>query len=264
MEKLDTIIFDVDGTMADTEEVHRLAFNFVFDEYGLDWNWTPALYEQLLAISGGRERITAYGKELRSRFGSDDEFRDFVITMHQAKTRKYAAMLTEGEVRLRSGVRRLIDEARAAGITLAIATSSAYTNAETLLDNNLPPGWRDWFSAIETCDSISQKKPSPAVYNAVISKLGCDVECTLALEDTPNGLFAASAAGLATIVTTHRFTRDQAFPDAALVVDSVGEPDAPFKLAAGNAFGHQWVNLALIDALLLERANAEYKKRKTA
>lgn len=261
---LQAIIFDVDGTLADTEEVHRLAFNRIFSDVGLDWQWTPALYAELLAISGGRERITAFGCDLRPRFDSDEAFNDFVLTIHRAKTRRYAAMLTEGDVALRPGIRRLIDEARAAGITLAIATSSAYTNAETLLDNNLPPGWRDWFSAIETCDSVDQKKPSPAVYEAVIRQLGIPCENIIALEDTPNGLAAATAAGVRTVVTTHRYTRDCDFAEAALVVDSAGEPDAPMNVAAGDACGHRWLTPALFDLLLAAAAGDDLPVRRTA
>lgn len=253
MKTLQGIIFDVDGTLADTEDVHRLAFNHVFQEYGLDWNWTPELYRELLTISGGRERIADYGRRLRRRFPSDEAFDEFVVTMHKAKTRKYAAMLTEGQVRLRPGIRRLLDEARDAGLKLGIATSSARSNIETLLDNNLPPGWRQWFSAFETCDSVPQKKPSPAVYLAALAQLGTAARHTVALEDTRNGLAAARGAGLVTIVTTHRFTRDHDFPDADLVVDSAGEPSAPFTVLQGCADGHRYIDLALFETLLLRR-----------
>ena len=269
MDKLKAIIFDVDGTLADTEEVHRLAFNYVFSEFGLQWQWTPDLYRDLLATSGGRERITQYGASLRSRFDTDSEFEEFVVTMHRAKTRKYAAMLTEGEVALRPGVKRFLEEARAAELTLAIATSSALSNAETLLDNNLPPGWRDWFSVIETCDSVKEKKPSPAVYNAVLKQLDprIDLSSIVVLEDTMNGLNAASAAGLGTIVTTHRYTRHHSFEGALIVVDSLGEPDAPFTLAEGDAHGASYVDIELADRLLQARANgahAEHPLRATA
>ncbi len=251
---LQAIIFDVDGTLADTEEVHRLAFNRVFSEYGLDWNWTPELYRELLAISGGRERIGVFGADLASRFESAADFDDFVLCLHQGKTRRYAAMLTEGEVALRPGIRRLLLTARDAGLVLGIATSSARGNVETLLDNNLPPGWRAWFAAIETCESVPQKKPSPAVYQAVLARIGVDPSNVVALEDTQNGARAASAAGLLTIVTTHRYTQEHTFPSATLVVDSAGEPDRPFKLNQGDSAGHRYLDLALFEHLLATRA----------
>ena len=256
MKRLKAIIFDVDGTLADTEELHRLAFNHSFSEFGLEWNWTPELYEQLLSISGGRERIAAYGKDLRGRFPSDAEFDEFVASLHKAKTRKYAAMLTEGEIALRPGVPRLLDEAREAGLALAIATSSALSNAETLLDNNLPPGWRDWFTAIETCDSVPHKKPSPAVYRAVLNQLETSSRHSVALEDTPNGLRAAMGAGLTTVVTSRRFTRRHDFKYAELVIDSMGEPDEPFIIAAGAAYGHHYLGIELLDELLSNQVQA--------
>lgn len=258
MLKLHAIVFDVDGTLADTEEVHRLAFNRVFGEYGLDWHWSAEQYCELLAISGGRERITAYGAELRKRFATPAAFDDFVLDLHRAKTRRYAAMLADGEVCLRPGIRRLIDEARNAGVVLAIATSSARSNVEALLDNNLPAGWRDWFAAIETCDSVPQKKPSPAVYQAVMRRLGRPLHATVALEDTQNGLRAAHAAGLLTVVTTHRFTRTHTFPDAALVLDSAGEPGRPFQVLAGDALGHDYLDVTLFEALLAARAQSDF------
>jgi HAD superfamily hydrolase (TIGR01509 family) len=255
--RLQAIVFDVDGTLADTEEVHRLAFNRVFAEHGLDWHWNPEEYCRLLAISGGLERITAYGAALRKRFADAAAFDDFVRDLHRAKTRRYGAMLAEGEVRLRPGIRRLIDEARAAGIVLAIATSSARANCEALLDNNLPPGWRDWFAAIETCDSVPQKKPSPAVYQAVLRGLGLPAAGVIALEDTQNGLRAALAAGLLTVITTHRFTRAHTFPGAALVLDSAGEPAQPFTVLAGDAHGRTLLDLSLIETLLVARERTD-------
>ena len=250
MRHLDAIIFDVDGTLADTEEMHRQAFNRAFREFDLDWDWTPALYEELLTVSGGRERIRYYGQDLAERFSHQDELLRFVRDVHRVKTGIYGEMLVEGRLPLRPGIERLIGEARQAGIKLAIATSSAFSNAKTLLDNNLPADWMSWFTAIETCDSVPQKKPSPAVYQAVLGKLGVALERVIAVEDTQNGLAAATAAGLTTIVTTHFFTRNHHFPHAALVVDSIGEPGDPFTVAHGDVGEHQYVDLELIDRLL--------------
>jgi phosphoglycolate phosphatase-like HAD superfamily hydrolase len=174
MKHLEAVIFDVDGTLADTEDVHRLAFNRAFKEFDLDWNWTPKLYEELLRISGGRERITYYGADLAQRFPNKDAFNHFVRDLHGVKTQIYAEMLNAGEVPLRPGVKRLLAEIRAANLTLGIATSSTYSNLKTLLDRNLPADWMSWFSAIVSCDTVTEKKPSPAVYQAVLDSLEID------------------------------------------------------------------------------------------
>ncbi|NNL99153.1 MAG: HAD-IA family hydrolase [Gammaproteobacteria bacterium] len=254
MESLNAIIFDCDGTLADTEETHRQAFNLAFAEFGLDWDWTPTLYAELLAISGGRERMYAYGTELRANFTNDQAYRRFIADLHKLKTTLYANLIRNGHVPLRSGVRRLIDEARAAGVTLAIATSTQASNVAALLDINLPADWRDWFTVIKSCDEVDEKKPSPAVYTAVLDALGLDPAGCVAIEDTLNGLLAADAAGLTTVITAHYYTRHCHFPQAAVVIDSMGNPAEPFRLLAGDAHGHDYLDLALIDELLGERS----------
>lgn len=253
MNFLQGLIFDVDGTLADTEDCHRQAFNRAFKAFGLDWDWTPKLYEELLVVSGGRERITYYGADLARDFAHAEEFAEFVRRLHSAKTDIYAAMIREGEVRLRPGVLRLIEEAREAGLKLGIATSSAYSNLEALLDQNLGAGWPARFAAIATADTVTPKKPSPAVYRAVLAGLGVPAEACVAIEDTENGLQAATAAGLATVVTTHYFTRHHHFPTAAIVCDSLGEADWTPRVAAGDLHDQPCVNLALLDRLLAER-----------
>jgi len=253
MKQLKAIIFDVDGTLADTEEVHRQAFNRAFKEFDLDWNWSPVLYEELLAISGGRERITYYGADLAERFQHPEEFSHFVRDLHEVKTRIYAEMLNSSEVPLRPGVERLLNETRESGLTLAIATSSTFSNLKTLLDRNLPENWMSWFSAIATCDTVSAKKPSPAVYQSVLDILQIDPAYGVALEDTVNGCLAATAAGLTAVITTHFYTRHHHFPNAALVVDSLGEKDRPFKLIDGDPGDSELVDVALLRRLATER-----------
>ena len=148
MKQLEAVIFDVDGTLADTEEVHRQAFNEAFKEFELDWNWTPSLYEELLAISGGRERIAYYGADLVEQFHTLDKFTHYVRDIHEVKTRIYTELLNDGEIPLRPGVERLLNEIRESGLTLGIATSSTFSNLRTLLDQNLPKNWMSWFSAL--------------------------------------------------------------------------------------------------------------------
>jgi HAD superfamily hydrolase (TIGR01509 family) len=257
MKQLEAIIFDVDGTLADTEDVHRRAFNQAFKEFELDWNWTPTLYEELLAISGGRERITYYGADLVEQFGNQDKFAHYVRDIHEVKTRIYAEMLNDGEIPLRPGVERLLGEIRDSGLTLAIATSSTFSNLKTLLDRNLPEKWMSWFAAIASCDTVSKKKPSPAVYNSVLSILKLDPSHAVAIEDTVNGCLAATNAGLATVITTHFFTRHHYFPKADLVVDSLGESDRPFKLIDGDAGAATLVDVALLEHLVAQRNELE-------
>jgi len=250
MNSLQALIFDVDGTLADTEELHRQAFNLVFHEYSIPWRWSPRLYERLLAVSGGRERIHCYMREQLTKGPADILTPDLIKEIHARKTTCYAELIKAGHLKLRPGVARLLGEARAAGIRLALATSSARSNLDTLLDMNLPADWRDWFAAIKTCDSVPEKKPSPAVYLAVLRALALPATSCIALEDTQNGLRAARAAGLTTVITTHRYTQGRAFPGAALVSDGLGEPDAPCTVAGGKLAGGACVTLDALRKLL--------------
>jgi beta-phosphoglucomutase-like phosphatase (HAD superfamily) len=254
MMQLEAVIFDVDGTLADTEEVHRRAFNRAFKEFDLDWNWTPKIYEELLSISGGYERITYYAGDLAEQFRHAGEFSRFAQDVHKVKSRFYIEMLEAGEIPLRTGVRRLLEEIRDSQLMLAIATSSTYANLKTLLDRNLPANWMSWFSAISTCDTITKKKPSPAVYESVLGILEIGPTRAIAIEDTVNGCLSATAAGLSSVITTHFFTRNHHFPSAAIVLDSLGDQDAPFKIIRGDAGTKEFVDLELLEQLVARRA----------
>jgi len=250
MNQLEAIIFDVDGTIADTEELHRQAFNRAFAEFTIPWEWNPTLYESLLEISGGRERINHYMRAELAKGPAEILTPDLIKLVHARKTEIYAELLRAGQLKLRPGVARLLGEARAAGIRLALATSSARSNLDTLLDLNLPPGWRRWFSAIETCDSVPEKKPSPAVYLAALRALGVAAANCVAIEDTVNGLGAASAAGIVAVITTHTYTRSHRFDGAALVVDSLGEPAQPCEVSGGSLDGEACVSVAALRRLV--------------
>ncbi len=247
---LRALIFDVDGTLADTEEFHRQAFNEAFNDFGLDWEWTPDLYAGLLAISGGRERILHYA----ARTGVHHDrstLPEFAAEVHRAKSIHYGRMLRAGHIPLRTGVRRLLNEAREQKIHLAIATSTAYVNVKTLLEMNLGADWQAWFSVVASCDVVEEKKPSAAVYHHVLNKLELPPSACIAFEDTVNGLKAATSAHIRTIITTHYFTRHQPFPGAALVVNHLGEPEHPFKRVSGIEPDINYVNLALLKQLQL-------------
>jgi len=161
-------------------------------------------------------------------------------------------MLVEGHVKLRPGVRRILEECKDAGLRMAIATSSQLSNVTTLLDNNLPSNWQSWFEIIASCDIVEDKKPSPAVYEYVMAQLKVLPENCLALEDTRNGFLSGQAACIHTVITTHYFTCNNDFEGAPLVVDTLGEPDKPFMISGGDPdliehIGHEGINYVSVD-----------------
>lgn len=246
MHTLQGLVLDVDGTLADTEEFHRRAFNQAFADFGLDWHWSRAHYVDLLSISGGLERMRAYAQGLGSAMRPVRDLAHFCRDLHRHKTALYRSMLASGGPQLRPGVRRLIDEARAAGLRLGLATSTARGNVRQLLDPLLPAGWEGWFEAIVTCDEVAEKKPSDAAYREALRLMGLPARHCVAVEDTVNGLRAALAAGLRTIVTTHYFTEMQAFPGASLVVDQLGEPEAGCRVTSSRVGPVRWVDLNVL------------------
>ena len=247
---LQAIVFDMDGTLADTEEIHRQAFNRAFAEFGFEWQWSPEEYHDLLSISGGRERIRQYLVTKRERQRSTAALRQLALTVHKRKSQVYRELLSAGHVVLRPGVKRLLQEARAQSIRLAIATSSSRRNVETLLTTTLGAESAGLFRAFATCDVVEDQKPSPAIYQYALAELGIEPEHAVAIEDTRNGNLAARTAGLKTIITTHRYTRDNDFRGAALVLDQLGEPDQQFLVLTGEAHGATFVNLDLLRRIL--------------
>ena len=244
------IIFDVDGTLADTEEIHRRAFNAAFREFNLDWEWSQSDYIRLLAISGGRERIRSCLQSDPAISGTINNTRAYAQRVHKRKSEIYRDILKNEHIRLRSGIERLLLEAVEKNIRLAIATSSSRPNVETLIINNLGEEALALFDAIVTCDIVADKKPSPAVYQFALARLGLQPMHCIAIEDTTNGNRAALAAGLKTIITTHQFTLDSDFTNASLVLDQLGDPGSPFSVICGDAFGKQCVDIALLDTIL--------------
>lgn len=250
MKKPVALIFDVDGTLADTErEGHRVAFNRAFKEAGLEWDWSIPLYGDLLKITGGKERIQYFldtaGKNLPRPAGLDK----FIPVLHAAKTVHYTRMLETGAIPLRPGVVRLLDEARSLGIRLAIATTTTPANVTTLLINTLGAESLDWFEVIAAGDVVPAKKPAPDIYVFTLNQMGLEPHQCLAFEDSANGVRAALGAGLRTIVTINEYTAQENFEGASLVIDQLGDPGAPFRVIKGHVWDHRWVDVALLRKL---------------
>jgi len=248
---LKALIFDVDGTLADTErDGHRVAFNLAFKQAGLDWDWTPELYGELLEVTGGKERIWHYVENFRPDFQPPVDFPQQVAALHASKTRFYEQLAAEASIPLRPGVVRLLCEARDAGLRLAIATTTTPANVTALLAHSGVPDLESWFEVIGAGDIVPEKKPAPDIYEDVLQQMELAPEECIAFEDSYNGILASRGAALATVVTVNDYTRDHQFDDALIVLDSLGEPRQPFKVLAGpDVNGHQYLDLELLRRL---------------
>ena len=222
---LQALIFDVDGTLADTESAHLAAFNHAFAEFGLDWHWDEALYTELLHISGGKERIQHYWRATQPDLREMEAMalQETVNRLHELKTAAYESAVNDGAVSLRPGVLTLMDEALAAGLQLAIATTTSPVNIAALLRRAVGPDWRRNFTAIGDASTAPIKKPNPQVYLQMLTALKLEAAQCLAFEDSSNGLRSATAAGLATVITPTRYTAHHDFGGALQVVPDLSQ-----------------------------------------
>lgn len=229
---LTALIFDVDGTLAETEDLHRQGFNRAFQTLGLPWHWSPDLYAELLKVMGGKERLVHY----IDRFHPEeaDGLKRRMPEIHDLKTRFYGELAEEGLLGLRPGIGRLVGEARAAGVRLAVATTTSRPNIDLLLRLNFP-GERP-FDVIAAGDEAAQKKPAPDIFALAIHRLGIDPSEAIAFEDSAAGIRSALAAGLPVLATRSRYTRSHGLDGAFSAVSDLGEPGAPHH----HLQGHPW------------------------
>jgi HAD superfamily hydrolase (TIGR01509 family) len=214
------LIFDVDGTLAETEELHRQAFNEAFTRHGLDWRWDRALYKDLLRVTGGKERIRAYHGTLRiARPLSDED----IAALHRIKTAHYAELIETGCCPLRPGITDLLAAAKARGQRLAIATTTSHGNIDALLSRALGTRWAADFDAIVAGDDVRHKKPAPDVYLEILARLKLDASDCVAIEDSANGLIAAARANVPVLITRSMFFGDDDFSAARVVLDDLSE-----------------------------------------
>lgn len=250
MAHLEALIFDVDGTLVETErDGHLPAFNQAFTESGLSDFWDSELYGQLLAIPGGKDRIRYYWSTYCGRPAPEE---GLIEALHRRKTELFMERVRTGALPARSGVRRLLQEARAAGVRLAIATTASRKPLSGLLTQTLGAGAEAWFEVIVAGEEVEAKKPSPEVYQRVLEALQLPPSACLAVEDSAPGVAAACGAGIPVIVTVSEYTQGQEFPGACAVLDQLGEPEeAPATLLTGEIVlpPHRAVDLETLYAL---------------
>ena len=231
--ELQALLFDVDGTLADTEDVHRQAYNAAFKAAGLDWVWSAGRYHQLLSVCGGKERIRHFLQQEHLESDLPADLDEYIAGLHAEKTSIYVSMMTAGRVPLRPGVERLIREARGQGLRLAIVTTTTPANVSALFKHSFGGHEDDWFELVAAGSIVPRKKPAPDIYHYVMTKMGLSAAECLALEDSENGLQAARAAGVDVLITVNQYTDKHDFSGAAVVLDHLGEPDNPCHMLQG-------------------------------
>jgi len=244
---LKALLFDLDGTIADTEELHRRAFNQAFLEFGLDWDWTPQLYAELLSTSGGAERIGRWIDRQHTPAAEKARLRKLIAAVHRSKTRIYGELVAAGKLAARPGVRRLIDEARTAGLRVGVASTSAAANAQPLIVSALGAELASAVSAVVSAEQVTRKKPAPDLYELLLATLRVPAEAAVALEDSSAGVAAAKAAGLYTVATPSRWTVGQDLRAADLVLPYLGDATQPLEPSLATALGAPWLDLAVLE-----------------
>lgn len=246
---LKALIFDVDGTLANTEhDGHLRAFNEAFEFYGLDCYWDSELYAELLSVSGGKERLAFFIKKYKPDLLKSSSSLE-IADIHRKKTDIFISKISDGLISLRIGVERLIYEAKDNNLRLGIATTTSFENVRAILESSLGKGAMNNFEIIGAGDVVKNKKPSPEIYNYVLKKMNLSAKDCIAFEDSEIGFKASTASGLNTVVTLSEYTMADNFKGALVVLDHLGEENQPFQMVYGMPTHHTMVGVDYLKEL---------------
>jgi len=235
---VNALIFDCDGVLADTErDGHLVAFNATFEELDLPLHWSSDRYAEKLAIGGGKER---FASELTPEFlqragiaGDDATKADLTRRVHERKAERFKALVADGELAPRSGVARLARVVRERGWRLAVASTSAEASVRAVLRLAMGEELAGAFE-VYAGDVVPKKKPAPDIYLLAAERLGIGPADAVVVEDSRNGLVAATDAKMGCVVTLSTFTINEDMTEATLVVSALGDPGGERSVVKQN------------------------------
>lgn len=239
---LKAIVFDLDGTLAETDEIQRNAFNAAFREAGVSWIWAPAAWARLRRVVQDADKIELFAQHNELKAPSAGAVAEILAL----KSRIELSLLESGGASLRPGVARLITEARLSGVKLAICARSGRTALDFLLFNRFGPDGLDWFDVIVTADDFDEIPTPLQAYAKLTSRLKVDPNSCIAIEDDQDGVDAAALSGFRVIATPGLYTGLGDFSRASLVVSDLGRPSDPFEVIQGNLMHASFVSVPVL------------------
>jgi HAD superfamily hydrolase (TIGR01509 family) len=249
MTTVKALFFDQDGTIVDTErDGHRVAFNQTFREFGYDFQWDVLKYQELLQVSGGKERMRHYlhteGFGVAVKPEEEDEL---IRKLHKRKTEIFIELIERGQLPPRPGVKRLMREATDAGLVVGVCTTSNERAARAVACSVLQDISLDFVLA---GDVVNRKKPDPEIYTLALQKTGLEPDECTAIEDSRNGVLAAKAAGMHVVATTNVYTERDDLSEADIVVTCLGDPDGEKGELKQGGTGLEYDGVLRLDRLI--------------
>ncbi len=253
---LQAIIFDVDGTVAETADLHRAAFNRVFQEHGLSWHWDREIFSQLSPVEFSLPKLRLFSAATRRSGQGRAPCHSDLAKIAQRKAQIYCQLVRDGAAHLRPGVARLVQEALHEGLSLGAVSTSTRVETQTLLSATL--GFQNLasFTSLKTAEDARVPAAERSLYQAVLEDFGIKGHRAIAIDDSARGAAAAAYNGIPALATPSMYTASNHFEHAALTLSDLGHPAEPFTVISGNAYGHTCVSPALLREIAEPKAAA--------
>ena len=253
---LQAIIFDVDGTVAETADLHRAAFNRAFQEQGINWHWDREIYSQLAPVEFSLPKLRLFAAATRRSGQCDTPGHQDIAKIAARKAQIYCNLMREGRARLRPGVARLMKEARHEGLLLGAVSTSSRAETQALLTATLGFHGMGWFSVLKTSENAKLQGAERSLYQAVLDEFGLKGRQAIAIEDSPSGAAAAAECDIPVLATPSLYTASNHFNMAALTVSDLGQPVEPFTVINGEPDGATFVSPSMLRSISKPKAAA--------